>query len=159
MDYTIETKKGFQVVGKSIRISAMENDHSNLIAKFWMEYSQTAEFANLNAFAGDLGLLGIMMDFDEKSNEFTYMIAIQDPEVSMANDFEKIQIPKSTWAIFNTTGSATDVMPMLWQAIYSEWLPTSGYEQADTPALEVYPLGDPTDPTYHCEAWVPVIKI
>lgn len=159
MEYTIETTESFQVVGKSIRISAMENDHSNLIAKFWMEYSQTEEFANLNAFAGDLGLLGIMMDFDEESNEFSYMIAIQDPQDEIVNDFEKLWIPKSTWAIFKTTGFASEVMPMLWQTIYSEWLPNSGYEQADTPALEVYPLGDPTDPDYHCEAWVPVIKI
>ena len=159
MDYRIETKEAFQVVGKSIRISAVENDHSQLILKFWMDYGQSEEFAILNAFAGDLGLLGIMSDFNEENNEFTYMIAIQAPDDPIENDFEKLEIPISTWAMFKAAGSALEVMPILWQSIYTEWLPGSGYEQAVTPALEVYPPGDITSSDYQCEAWVPVIKI
>ncbi|WP_394699394.1 GyrI-like domain-containing protein [uncultured Sphaerochaeta sp.] len=38
-----------------------------------------------------------------------------------------------------------------------EWLPSSGYEYADLSDIEFYPAGDPTDPNYAIEIWLPVV--
>ena len=38
----------------------------------------------------------------------------------------------------------------------TEWLPTSGYEYANAPDIEVYLNPDPADAKY--EVWVPVVK-
>jgi AraC family transcriptional regulator len=40
--------------------------------------------------------------------------------------------------------------------IYSEWLPATGYQIAEAPELEVYPVGDVSAPDYKCEVWIPV---
>jgi AraC family transcriptional regulator len=37
----------------------------------------------------------------------------------------------------------------------SEWLPSSRYEYADAPDIEVYPE-DTQPPDYRCEVWLPV---
>ena len=38
----------------------------------------------------------------------------------------------------------------------TEWLPTSGYEYAEIPDIEVYIKADPKDAIY--EYWLPVVK-
>ncbi|WP_338056064.1 GyrI-like domain-containing protein [Thermanaerosceptrum fracticalcis] len=40
----------------------------------------------------------------------------------------------------------------------TEWLPTSGYEYADAPDIEVYTDGDQQSPTYRSEVWLPIVK-
>ena len=40
------------------------------------------------------------------------------------------------------------------QRIVTEWLPTSGYEYADGPDVEVYLNADPQNAKY--EVWIPV---
>lgn len=61
---------------------------------------------------------------------------------------EKIVIPKSTWAVFPNVSDA-------WKRLYTEWLPTSGYELADLPCIENY-LAPDRNPS--SELWVPVIR-
>lgn len=40
--------------------------------------------------------------------------------------------------------------------VITEWLPTSGYEYAEIPDIEVYIKADPKDAIY--EYWLPVVK-
>ncbi|GAB6085189.1 GyrI-like domain-containing protein [Alkaliphilus crotonatoxidans] len=49
-------------------------------------------------------------------------------------------------------------MQSLQKRIITEWLPTSGYEYADAPDIEVYTDGDQQSPTYQSEIWLPVVK-
>jgi AraC family transcriptional regulator len=42
--------------------------------------------------------------------------------------------------------------------ILTEWLPTSGYEYADAPDIEVYTEGDTSAPDYAAQVWLPVVK-
>jgi len=49
-------------------------------------------------------------------------------------------------------------MQELQKRVVAEWLPTSGYEYADAPDIEVYPEGDTLSPTYKSEIWLPVVK-
>lgn len=41
--------------------------------------------------------------------------------------------------------------------IVTEWLPTSGYEYANAPDIEVYSEGNTQSKDYKCEAWLPII--
>ena len=40
--------------------------------------------------------------------------------------------------------------------IFSEWMPSAGYQHACAPELEVYPEGDTSSPDYRCEVWIPI---
>ena len=46
----------------------------------------------------------------------------------------------------------------VFQRIFSEWFPATGYAHSGGPEIEVYLPGDPTSSQYRCQVWVPVIK-
>ncbi len=67
-----------------------------------------------------------------------------------------LEIPASKWAIFEVHGAMPDAMPKVWKQIFSEWFPSTGYECAGTPELEVYSDGDPFNENYYSEIWIPL---
>ena len=75
------------------------------------------------------------------------------PVLSPPRLWEAYTVPASTWAIFPGRGPASGIQ-QLERRIITEWLPTSGYEYADAPDLEVYQNPDPRDAQY--EIWIPV---
>jgi len=46
----------------------------------------------------------------------------------------------------------------VWERIFQEWLPATGFEHADGPELEVYLPGDPSAQDYQCEIWIPIVN-
>ena len=60
-----------------------------------------------------------------------------------------------THIVFPGGGTGRSIQE-LEQRIVTEWLPTSGYEYADGPDVEVYLDPDPQNTQY--EVWIPVIK-
>ncbi|MBU5484373.1 AraC family transcriptional regulator [Clostridium sp. MSJ-11] len=78
--------------------------------------------------------------------EFTYFMGVRyDGEAH--SHMETIIIPPSTWVVFPN-------VPDAWKRLYSEWVPTSGYELANLPCIECY-YGPKHKPRH--ELWVPVI--
>jgi len=51
---------------------------------------------------------------------------------------EEIEIPSVTWAVFNADGKLPDAVQKIYKQFYTEWLPNSGYELEDLPAIESY---------------------
>ena len=49
-------------------------------------------------------------------------------------------------------------MQALQKRIFSEWLPTSGYEYASAPDIELYFEGDRSAAGYRSQVWLPVSK-
>ncbi len=94
------------------------------------------------------GLLGVCGKQAAITDEtFEYMMGCRyQSEYTIG--MEKIIIPKSTWAVFPNVSDA-------WKRLYTEWLPTSGYELADLPCIENY-LAPDRNPS--SELWVPVIR-
>ncbi|MNW08150.1 Bacterial transcription activator, effector binding domain [compost metagenome] len=66
--------------------------------------------------------------------------------------FTKLSVPALTWAIFPEPQCD---LQKLWERIYSEWFPTSDYEQVDGPSFEMY-YGMAVNVTG--EIWIPVKK-
>ncbi|MBQ4051403.1 MAG: helix-turn-helix domain-containing protein, partial [Oscillospiraceae bacterium] len=78
-----------------------------------------------------------------------------------ASHYENITIPKCTYAIFETERCSypTLVFLELRRKIASEWLPTSGYQLADSPEIVVshWYRRDKSGERYR-ELWIPIIK-
>ena len=70
-------------------------------------------------------------------------------------NFEEYHIGSATWAIFSGHGT-NRTLQELQRRVITEWLPTSGYEYANIPDIEVYLKADPNDAIY--EYWLPIIK-
>lgn len=95
----------------------------------------------LESLVGVCGKESSIMD-----EEFDYFMGVQyDGEIP--DEMEELIIPPSTYAVFPHVVDA-------WKRLYSEWVPTSGYELANLPCIEHY-LG-PGHKIKH-ELWVPII--
>lgn len=159
MEYRLEEKEAFAVIGRSIRTRAVDGQNHQDIAAFWTESNQDGFAAKLSRYSGKLGLLGICFDFDQKQENLSYMIAAEKGESAVPEGWELSIIPSVTWAIFPVRGAMPDAMPKVWERIFSEWFPSTGYEHAGGPEMEVYfNDGDITAADYYSEIWIPVKK-
>lgn len=90
-----------------------------------------------------MGLLGVSVCNDME--QWKYFIAVSSTKEN--SEFEEYTAPASTWAVFSGTGTNQSIQE-LEQRIITEWLPTSGYEYADAPDVEVYLNPDPQNTQY-----------
>lgn len=94
------------------------------------------------------GLLGICgKEASITDDEFTYFMGVRyDNEPP--SDMEILTIPPNTWVVFPNIVEA-------WKRLYTEWVPTSGYELANLPCIECY-YGPKHKPKH--ELWVPILS-
>lgn len=153
MNYRIESKEAFRIVGISAPLQGEIEKNFMIVPKMWQD---AAANGTIQTLAGMMdtplrGLLGVSACNDEE--EWKYFIAVASTKEK--GQFEEYTIPPSTWAVFPGTGTNQSVQE-LEQRIVTEWLPTSGYEYANAPDIEVYLNPDPQNAQY--EVWIPVTK-
>lgn len=157
MDYKIEEKESFKVVGLSEKFKY--DDAYEDVPKMWQLFKET----NNNKICTKYG---VNMDIEMSGNEFIYMICDDYKEgMEVPEGFKVREIPKYTWAIFSCYGPSYKNMPKLNEKIFKEWLPNSNeYEIAAGYNIEMY--SDPAtydngimNDKYYAEIWIPVKKI
>lgn len=153
MDYRIETKEAFRIVGISAPLDKEIEKNFAVVPKMWQDAVEKGTIQKLAAImnAPPMGLLGVSLCSDEE--QWKYFIAVLSTKES--DGFEEYTVPASAWAIFSGTGTNQSIQE-LEQRIVTEWLPTSGYEYANAPDIEVYLNPDPQNAKY--EVWIPVMK-
>lgn len=67
-----------------------------------------------------------------------------------------IQLPASKWAVFEVRGHAPTAIVNAWKQIYSEWIPSNGYELAEVAAIEAYIDSDLYSPNSLNEIWLAI---
>jgi AraC family transcriptional regulator len=157
MKYRIEEKPAFRVVGVKEQFSAVAEESFVELPKMWARCNAdgTTE-AVCKLIEGELnGALGICASFN--GDKFDYWIAAPTSKACPPDMYE-MEVPASTWAIFDVTGAMPKAIQDVNRRIYSEWLPTSGYDHAKTPDFELYPEGDLNSFDYKSEIWIPVVK-
>ena len=86
--------------------------------------------------------------------EWKYYIAVASLQ-SIPEGMEECEVSAFTWAVFSGEGAGTSIQDLECR-IVTDWLPTSGYEYANGPDMEVYLNADPVNMKY--EVWIPVVK-
>lgn len=91
--------------------------------------------------------------YDHTAEALKYMICYHVPRgFEIPEGFTKLSVPALTWAIFPDPQCD---LQKLWERIYSEWFPTSEYEQVEAPNFEMYyGMAEHTQG----EIWIPVKK-
>lgn len=79
---------------------------------------------------------------------FDYFICVRY-EGDVPEGMEAWTLPPCTWAVFPNIHDA-------WKRLYTEWLPSSGYDFADLPILECH---YPPDHQPGTELWAPVVPL
>lgn len=163
MEYTIVKKPAFRIVGKALRVTMKGNENMSRIPQFWQEcladgsHDLLVALPSRGAVLGDV-TLGICMDFSENMDEFTYMVAAEVSDGEVPPGMLEKSVPASNWAVFEATGPMPEAIQNVWAGVWSEFFPSEPFAHAAAPDLELYPIGDPTQPGYRSEVWVPVVR-
>lgn len=153
MNYKIEKKEAFRIIGKSTKLKQTVEENFMITPKFWAESSMNGTVATLAQMMNTpiQGLLGVSTC--NNTDDWNYYIAVAS--TLDKGGFEEYIVPACTWAVFSQEGPISE-MQALESRIISEWLPTSGYEYANAPDVELYINPDPENAKY--EVWIPIIK-
>lgn len=154
MNYRVEQKESFRIVGISCPLEKEIEKNFNTVPNMWQKASMDGTLPKLASLMNSqpMGLLGVSACNEDE--HWAYYIAVSS-SLPIDSSLEEYTVPASTWAIFPGSGTNLSIQE-LEQRIVTEWLPTSGYEYANAPDIEVYLNPDPNNAQY--EVWIPVTK-
>lgn len=149
IDYRIVEKEAFEVVALT-RVFEGETFRTEIPA-FWKYYFDKGLH---NVACGALGICEEEMNY---ASRWRYGIGdFRENVQKVPEEFEVLQIPSYTWAIFTCKGPMPETIQNMWKRVYSEWLPQSKYELLMDYDLEYYTEGDTKSNDYVSEIWIPV---
>jgi AraC family transcriptional regulator len=158
MNYRIEEKGAFEMFGVVGDISANTQEEAFIeVPKFCRKCDEDGTVDRMNEFLGRApsAMLHAAL-FDHSENGFKYMICCFAKDgIKVPPQYQKLNVKSATWAIFPAENCAE--IPQIWRNIYTQWFPTSGYEQADGPTFEMYYGDAQNNPTG--EVLIPVAKL
>ncbi|WP_338706985.1 AraC family transcriptional regulator [Paenibacillus amylolyticus] len=166
MNYRIETKESFEIFGieKVFQLNGVETP-----AELWKQSHENGEVERLAANAGDLPnslnsnyhKVHAVCSYKKTGEDtFPYILCAFKGEASKPDGYTSITIPAHTWAIFSsdpfTWDKFDETIETLYRRFFSEWLPTTGYEQVDGMEFEITGVKDGLN---FVELWFAVRKI
>ena len=151
MEYRIETRDAFRIVGVSAPLSQDMEENFKNVPQLWGKAAADGTIPRLAALMDGepKGLLGVCGGKDNSR----YFIAAAS-SAPAADGLEEYTVPALTWAVFPGGGDSAEAVQRLQRRVVTEWLPTSGYEYAEGPDVEVYLNPECT----RFEVWIPVVK-
>ncbi|MEK9197966.1 AraC family transcriptional regulator [Ureibacillus sp. FSL E2-3493] len=157
MEFKIEKKEKFNIVGVSKSVPIQFEGENNAILE--LAQSITEQQRNEMHQLADLYPHQVLNDFDdgflEEKGYLTHMIGFATTKENPFDDLEQISIDESLWAIFPNQGPFPSMFQETHAKIYSEWLPTSGYEVANIPGISFIKHNNSSENVYS-EIWMPV---
>lgn len=155
MNYQIKDCGEFSIVGFKKRVKTATAYEE--IPEIWETTSNNGDMNCLFEMfteedLGPPGLLGVCAGGNwGNSEEFNYYLAVTT-NVEPQRDMSKFDFPKATWVIFDASGELPGAVQEILKRFYTEWLPSSGYDLDDLPAIECYMQDNKQ------EVWIAVVK-
>ncbi|MGD8192337.1 AraC family transcriptional regulator [Brevibacillus ginsengisoli] len=160
MNYRIEEKAAFRIVGIKKRVPIIFEGVNPEIAAMWASLDEET-INTLKALSNvkPLGLLNASTNFSEgrmeEKGELDHYIGVATTK-ECPEAFAQLEVSASTWAVFEAVGPFPNTLQAVWGRIYSEWFPSSNYEQAEGPEILWNEHKDITSPTFKSEIWIPI---
>jgi AraC family transcriptional regulator len=183
MEYRIEEKAAFRVVGIGHDLSKNVEESFSEIPRFWESVGRDGTLEELFGLANQepAGLMGITIAYDTTqgasqgtSRDATnktgnglgnyagcnprYLCAVAS-DMNVPEGFEEFEIPALTWAVFEGSGEiseSSNAVQELATRVLVDWLPSSGFKLTSGPDIEIFQSDDPADLQF--EVWIPVTK-
>lgn len=151
MNAHIEKKPGFKIAGIAVH-DGSSSDFSGVWDQLFKKYTmeQLDALGSGEPFGSCYGY---------KSNDkFSYIAGYDLKNEALAEELglDIVDVPDAEYAVLQIHGSIPDSIRKGWEFMYSHWLAEYGYTHAGTPDFEYYLDGDPNDPNYEMQLWVPV---
>jgi AraC family transcriptional regulator len=145
-----ETAKAFLVAGVGERFS---HENGAGIPALWQRFHQ--EVVHIPGSIGQVAY-GVCCNGDDAGN-FDYIAGVEVSDFSdLPRQFSKVRIPEQRYAVFAQREHISTIRRAV-NAIWNDWLPSSGFKIADAPNFERYDENfDPATGNGGFEIWVPV---
>ncbi|TYS58422.1 AraC family transcriptional regulator [Sutcliffiella horikoshii] len=162
MNYRIEQKEAFHIIGIMKRVPIVFQGENPEIADMWksLDADKIAHLQKLSNVEPK-GMIQASTNFSEgrmeEKGELDQYIGVATTHEKPEN-FSKLKIPSLTWAIFESTGPFPQTLQETWGRIYSEWFPSSNYQVTEGPEILSIKGKDLSAPSVKCEIWIPVLK-
>ncbi len=161
MEYRIEKKQAAKIICRRREFTKPGDDYTNReIPEFWNECGRDGSIQKLCGYIKDSaqfkGLLGVCFSTEMTDSGFPYGIGAEYDGESDPQDFEIVEIPAYTYAVFTVRGRMPDAFRETYRKICTEFFPQSGYEYGNGVEIEAYPSADVQNPDYTCEIWIAV---
>ncbi|WP_062106082.1 AraC family transcriptional regulator [Bacillus niameyensis] len=162
MDYRIEKKESFKIVGVKKRVPIQfegENQEIIKLAKSITHEQREILYSYANMEPNQI--VSASYSFDdvrmEEKGGLDHMIGVLTTRELDSKKFDTVEVPALTWAVFSSKGEFPKVMQDTWGKIVSEWLPSSDYELVEAPEISF--TGDLSDRSnVHSEIWIAIKK-
>ncbi|WP_379128310.1 GyrI-like domain-containing protein [Paenibacillus sp. sgz500958] len=162
MNYRIEEKEAFRIIGLYKRVPIVFNGVNPEIAAMWQSLNEQI-ITQLKGLSNvePMGLISASTNFSEgrmeEKGELDHYIGVATT-AECPEPFAQLEVPALTWAVFEAVGHFPSALQEIWGRIYSEWFPSSNYEQVQGPEMLWNESKDTSSPNYRSEIWIPVKK-
>lgn len=164
MEFKIEEKSSFFITGVSKRVPIQFEGVNESILELAQSIT-TDQREKMKAMADFYPhhILNVSYDheehFQEETGSLTHMLGYATSQKLRDSDIglEQLYVDASTWVIFPNRGPFPATLQETMARSYSEWLPSSGYELVDLPAISFTIHGNDPEQVYS-EVWVAVSK-
>ena len=160
MDVKLIEKPAFQIVGVSQKVPLQYQGENQAIMELAQRITpqQRAEMHTFDDIYPDQ-VVNASFDFQEgrttEGGEMTHMIGFATSQENTYEDLEQLSVPAHTWAVFPNEGPFPQTLQETWARIFSEWLPSSGYQVVAAPEISFTQYQGPAEAKYS-EIWLAV---
>lgn len=161
MNYRIEEKEAFRIVGITKRVPLIYRGENPEIDAMWRELGEDGinrlkQLSNVEP----QGIIQASTNFSEgrqEHGELDHTIGVATTH-DAPDGFVQLEVPASTWAVFESVGPFPDTLQETWGRIYAEWFPSTSYESTGGPEILWNEHYDLTSPDFRSEIWIPVVE-
>ena len=160
MDVKLIEKPAFQIVGVSQKVPLQYQGENQAIMELAQRITpqQRAEMHTFDDIYPHQ-VVHASFDFQEgrttEGGEMTHMIGFATSQENTYEDLEQLSVPAHTWAVFPNEGPFPQTLQETWARIFSEWLPSSGYQVVAAPEISFTQYQGPAEAKYS-EIWLAV---
>ncbi|WP_293698136.1 helix-turn-helix domain-containing protein [uncultured Agrococcus sp.] len=166
MDYRLETRPAFTLVGRSKRMSVVYHGENAQMTQFHDDLGEaTHKVIWGHSTTQPEGIVAVSTNFEEgreDGSKFDYWVAAAAEEApsgeSLAeHGLETMDVESGTWLVLTSKDAETASIQQLWVDAYGAWFPANPYEVAEGPELCVVRYDEDWTPT-HADLWLPIRK-
>ena len=160
MDVKLIEKPAFQIGGVSQKVPLQYQGENQAIMELAQRITpqQRAEMHTFDDVYPHQ-VVNASFDFQEgrttEGGEMTHMIGFATLQENIYEDLEQLSVPAHTWAVFPNEGPFPQTLQETWARIFSEWLPSSGYQVVAAPEISFTQYQGPAEAKYS-EIWLAV---
>lgn len=155
MKYRIEHRQALRLVGIKTALCEDNAKNQKICSSFWR--SSSALLPDICRLTGTTDQTVRGVSCYRNPNDISYYIAAQT-DAPVPDGMEILELPSSEWAVFSCDGKYLDTVHDAYRRFYTEWLPFSGYQVAETADMEIYPISHSLQQSGRFELWIAICR-